>query len=368
MDPWLLGMRIYRQTQDRSVRRLVGAREIGPRGVSRFTVAVLIVASLYAAVPAGAQAPARRYTAEEVVSLLRSGVTESRMLALITDGCVIRGGEADVQAALRRGGASARVLRLAGTLVCPDAPPATAPTTAPPRSTGAGSAPAARFGLGDDQFVLVAAGRFGMGSETGDADERPVHQVTISRAFYLQKTEVTQAQWQAVMGTNPSSFTACGPSCPVERVSWDDVQQFIERLNQATGLQYRLPTEAEWEYAARAGTTGDYGGTGVLSQMGWTSENSGNTLHPVGHKQANAWGLHDMHGNVWEWVQDWYDAGYYARSLGSDPPGPPTGQYRVLRGGSWLNDASNARSANRYNFTPDHRNSSSVGFRLARTP
>jgi formylglycine-generating enzyme required for sulfatase activity len=289
------------------------------------------------------------------------------MLALITDGCVIRGGEADVQAALRRGGASARVLRLAGTLVCPDAPPATAPTTAPPRSTGAGSAPAARFGLGDDQFVLVAAGRFGMGSETGDADERPVHQVTISRAFYLQKTEVTQAQWQAVMGSNPSFHSSCGASCPVEQVSWDDVQLFVQKLNQATGLNYRLPTEAEWEYAARAGTTGDYGGTGVLDQMGWYWNNSGSTPHPAGQKQANAWGLHDMHGNVWEWVQDWYDAGYYARSLGSDPPGPPTGQYRVLRGGSWFFNAIYARSANRNYDAPVDRGSS-IGFRLARTP
>jgi hypothetical protein len=217
-------------------------------------------------------------------------------------------------------------------------------------------------------FSLISAGSFQMGSTNGASDERPVHTVTISRAFYLQKTEVTQAQWQAVMGTNPSYFAACGLQCPVEQVSWDDIQQFLGRLNQATpGVTYRLPTEAEWEYAARAGTTGDYGGSGGLDQMGWYGGNSGSTTHPVRQKQANAWGLYDMHGNVWEWVQDWYSGTYYTVSPPTDPTGPASGQYRVLRGGSWYYVAYYARSASRFFNNPSSR-LNLYGFRLARTP
>jgi formylglycine-generating enzyme required for sulfatase activity len=217
-------------------------------------------------------------------------------------------------------------------------------------------------------FVLINPGSFLMGSTNGDSDERPVRTVTLTRAFRLQTTEVTQGQWQAVMGSNPSFFTNCGPTCPVEQVSWDDVQQFLARLNaQDPGKGYRLPTEAEWEYAARAGTTGDFGGNGVVTDMGWIKDISGGRPQPVGQKRANAWGLHDLHGNVWEWVQDWFASDYYERGVNTDPPGPATGNRRVVRGGSWSGIAVNARSASRDDPFPDSRYSN-IGFRLARTP
>lgn len=219
----------------------------------------------------------------------------------------------------------------------------------------------------DDLFILVPAGSFQMGSTDGVGDERPVHTVKITRPFYLGRTEVTQGQWKAVMGVNPSSFSACGDDCPVERVSWDDVQEFIARLNAANpGAGYRLPTEAEWEYAARAGTTGDYGGTGVLDEMGWYADNAGDGTHPVAQKLPNAWGFYDMHGNVSEWVQDWYSETYYSTSPTEDPQGPPTGTMRVIRGGGWRSLANGCRSAHR-NYTPTTPRSFGDGFRLART-
>jgi len=224
-------------------------------------------------------------------------------------------------------------------------------------------------GFGPEQFALIPAGDFRRGSSDGNRDERPVHLVRVSGAFYMQKTEVTQGQWRQVMGTNPSHFSSCGDRCPVEQVSWDDVQEFIRRLNEMTGETHRLPTEAEWEYAARAGTTGAYGGEGealaVLERMGWYAGNAGNTTQPVARKFPNAWGLFDMHGNVWEWVQDWY--GEYSSGWGRDPSGPRDGVSRVIRGGSWQNVASAARSATRGYAVPTNLYIS-VGFRLVRTP
>jgi formylglycine-generating enzyme required for sulfatase activity len=218
------------------------------------------------------------------------------------------------------------------------------------------------------RFVRVRAGTFAMGSASGDRDEQPVHRVTLTRDYLLQATEVTQGQWRALMGRNPSYFADCGDNCPVESVSWDDVQTFLQALNrQDPGKGYRLPTEAEWEYAARAGTTGDYGGTGRLDEMGWYLDNSGGRPQPVGRKAPNAWGLYDMHGNVWEWVNDWYGAAYYSAGPPADPLGPRYGSYRVLRGGSWYGSAYRARSANRVTDTPSFRDGS-YGFRLARTP
>lgn len=226
------------------------------------------------------------------------------------------------------------------------------------------------IGFGDDQFVLIPAGSFQMGSENGAADEEPVHTVNITQPFYLQKTEVTQGQWLEVMGSNPSAFKACGNTCPVERVSWEAIQTFILALNAANpGANYRLPTEAEWEYAARAGTTGDYGGTGNLDEMGWYDANSGRKTVFVGFKQPNAWGLYDMHGNVFEWVLDWYSADYYGVSPENDPQGPPEGTRRVIRGGSVDQNAGQARSANRQNSNPSSPGFTIYyGFRLARTP
>jgi formylglycine-generating enzyme required for sulfatase activity len=217
------------------------------------------------------------------------------------------------------------------------------------------------------QFALIPAGEFQMGSANGANDERPVRTVRISKPFYLGIYEVTQGQWEAVMGNNPSQFKG-DASRPVERVSWEEVQQFIDKLNaREGGTKYRLPTEAEWEYAARAGSTTAYSFGDDSSQLGkyaWFEGNAGNTTHPVGKLQPNAWGLYDMHGNVWEWVQDWY--GKYAAEPVTDPQGPASGSDRVIRGGGWGHVAGFCRSAYRLHGAPGGR-SDSLGFRLLRT-
>jgi formylglycine-generating enzyme required for sulfatase activity len=218
----------------------------------------------------------------------------------------------------------------------------------------------------DMAFVLVPAGTFQMGDQFGDGngDELPVHSVTITHAFYLGRHEVTQAQWRAVLGTDPSNHASCD-SCPVEQVSWDMAQQFIAALNAASGQAgctigsgcYRLPTEAEWEYAAKGGPTpGDgteWAGSNAVGTVAWYSVNSGSATHPVGRKAANGLGLYDMSGNVWEWVQDWWSGSYYSTSPSTDPGGPATGTYRVLRGGSFPYDAGECRVANRALDYPD---------------
>jgi formylglycine-generating enzyme required for sulfatase activity len=208
-------------------------------------------------------------------------------------------------------------------------------------------------------LVLIRPGTFLMGSEKGFDDEKPVHEVTISQPFYLGKYEVTQAQWKAVMGSNPSGFK--GATLPVEQVSWEDCQEFIEKLNSKGIGTFRLPTEAEWEYACRAGTTGDYAGN--LDEMAWYETNSGKTTHPVGTKKANPWGLYDMHGNVWEWCQDWY--GDYPTGAVQDPAGAAGGSARVNRGGSWNDNAGDCLSASRLWYSPSLR-IYDLGFRLVR--
>ncbi len=193
------------------------------------------------------------------------------------------------------------------------------------------------------EMVRVPAGKFTMGSpaseEGHDDDESPQHEVSIS-SFYMSKYEVTQLQWRAVaqlpkvridLPSNPSNFK--GDDLPVEQVSWEEAVEFCARLSQATGKSYRLPTEAEWEYAARAMTTGPYAGS--LDSMAWYASNSGQTTHPVGTKQPNGFGLYDMHGNVWEWCNDWYSENYYFQSPSADPTGPAPGSHRVIRGGGW---------------------------------
>ena len=216
------------------------------------------------------------------------------------------------------------------------------------------------------EFVLIPAGTFMMGSTSGDPDEKPIHQVTLSNAFYLGKTEVTQAQWQAIMGTNPSLFKG-DPKRPVEQVWWDDVQAFIKKLNEKEGgSAYRLPTEAEWEYAARAGSTTafSYGDDPTtLGQYAWYKENSAEQTHPVAQLKPNPWGLYDMHGNVWEWVQDWY--GRYDTASVTSPTGPSSGTHRSRRGGGWNNLSKYCRSANRYSVT-GYRDDF-LGFRLVRS-
>ncbi|QXE91380.1 formylglycine-generating enzyme family protein [Geomonas subterranea] len=222
-------------------------------------------------------------------------------------------------------------------------------------------------------LVEVKGGTYQQGDtfDTGGEDEKPVHQVTVSD-FYLGKFEVTQGQWKAVMKTNPSHFQ--GDSLPVENVSWDDAQFFIKRLNKLTGKKYRLPTESEWEYAARSGGGDKYAGTSKgldketkeneLADYAWYDMNSGGQTHAVGVKKPNALGIHDLSGNVWEWVQDRYAADYYAKSATENPQGPETGQDRVRRGGGWTSSERGVRNTFRYGDFANARNDF-VGFRLA---
>jgi formylglycine-generating enzyme required for sulfatase activity len=219
------------------------------------------------------------------------------------------------------------------------------------------------------RFVLIPAGNFCMGSASGEEDEKPVHLVTFSRAFYMGKYEVTQDEWQTVMGGNPMPKQCL--NCPVALVSWLDTQIFIKKLNESDNeFWYRLPTEAEWEYACRAGTAGDY--AGKLSKMAWYFETSGTKAHPVGGKQPNAWGLADMHGNVWEWCQDWYHETYYgAPNDGSAWLEGGEQIYRVARGGSWTDDAKfgSMRSAFRgLKYQAPQTLSVLIGFRLVVVP
>ena len=185
-------------------------------------------------------------------------------------------------------------------------------------------------------------------------DEKSVHQVTLTNDYYMGKYEVTQALWKAVMGSNPSNFK--GDYLPVEMVSWDDCQEFIGKLNSMTGRKFRLPTEAEWEYAARGGKKSrscQYSGSSNIADVAWYKDNSGNKTHPVGTKQANELGFYDMTGNVWEWCQDWYYS--YVSSSQTNPRGAVSGSYRVYRGGSWYYNARCCRSSCRFYVTPDCR-------------
>ena len=239
------------------------------------------------------------------------------------------------------------------------------------------------------EFVLIPEGSFEMGSNNGEADEKPVHQVRISQPFYMGKYEVTIGEylkycretnrnWPEWLEVGSTYHIRSGGNAfykpfvsdseqdrrPIVGVSWNDAVAYCEWLSRKTGETYRLPSEAEWEYACRAGTTGEYAGN--LDEVGWYSGNSDGKTHSVGQKSPNGWGLYDMHGNVWEWCQDWYEEGYYGKSPGSDPTGPSRGSNRVTRGGGWFNTAPSCRTANRYRATPAYR-SNDLGFRLLRT-
>jgi formylglycine-generating enzyme required for sulfatase activity len=218
------------------------------------------------------------------------------------------------------------------------------------------------------ELVLVPAGTFLMGSPHGEdgrtEDEEPRHEAVITRPFYIGKYAITQAEWQAMMGSAPSFFK--GDNRPVENVSWDDCQAFCGALSQKTGRVVRLPTEAEWEYSCRAGTGTAYSFGDSSERLGgyaWYGDNSGSETQPVGGKQPNSWGLHDMHGNVWEWCSDWYDETFYVRSPKLAPRGASSGNYRVLRGGSWLYYPWGCRSAVRLRYLPACR-SCLVGLRV----
>jgi formylglycine-generating enzyme required for sulfatase activity len=220
-------------------------------------------------------------------------------------------------------------------------------------------------------MVAIPTGSFTMGSpssETGrSSDEGPLHIVIIGSALAMSQTPVTQGQWKAVMGNNPSLFWTCGDDCPVEYVSWYDVQEFIARLNTKTGKKYRLPSESEWEYACRAGGQQLYCGSDDILEVAWHDANSEGRSHAVGRKKPNAFGLFDMSGNVWEWVQDCYHGSYDRAPANGDAwTGSDVCPSRVLRGGSWSSTARNSRAARRAKNTPEVQ-SSYNGFRLART-
>lgn len=205
------------------------------------------------------------------------------------------------------------------------------------------------------KMIKVDGGTYMMGSNDGDSDEKPVHSETVA-TFQIGETEVTQALWKAVMGSNPSNFV--GDNLPVEQVSWDDCQTFIKKLNQLTGKTFRLPTEAEWEYAARGGQKSNgyvYSGSNNIGDVAWYTSNSGSKTHLVAQKKANELGLYDMSGNVWEWTSDYYSSNYSSSRNSSD---------RVFRGGSWYYNASCCRSAYRNHYAPGNRNNR-IGLRLA---
>jgi formylglycine-generating enzyme required for sulfatase activity len=234
------------------------------------------------------------------------------------------------------------------------------------------------------EMMLIPPGTFQMGCSASQqygclSGENPVHTVTLTNAFYMGRYEVTQAQWQARMGSNPSNFQSASsevpaaqvPNRPVEKVSWNTIQGFLAQ----TGM--RLPTEAEWEYAYRAGTptafhgyTGNLSGTNddnLVGNIAWYNANSNGQTRPVGGKLANGYGLHDMSGNVWEWVNDWWSSSYYSSSPQNNPTGPASGVYRVVRGGSWSGITSILRASGRNGSTPGYAYHY-VGFRVARAP
>ena len=216
--------------------------------------------------------------------------------------------------------------------------------------------------INEPDMVTVQGGRFAMGGNENN-NEKPIHNVTL-RSFKIAKYETTVAQWQKVMGSNPLGRKDC-MDCPATGAGWDDVQTFIKKLNTLSGKNYRLPTEAEWEYAARGGTKSkkfEYAGSNDINAVAWTSANSGSNTHPVGQKEANELGLYDMSGNVFEWCNDWYDENYYGKSPENDPKGPATGSHRVIRGGNWASEPAISRVAYRITVQIGY---SAIGFRLA---
>jgi formylglycine-generating enzyme required for sulfatase activity len=264
--------------------------------------------------------------------------------------------------------ARANVARLSVASVAPASP--TMNTVQPQFAPQASPKPSNVFKDCPDcpEMVVIPASSFIMGGNDS-ADEKPPHKVTI-RSFALARTEVTQGYWKSVMGSNPSRFNQCGDDCPVENVSWDDIQVFIQRLSVKTDKIYRLPSEAEWEYAARSGNAGNWSfgnDESLVGQHAWHSANSGDKPHAVAGKQPNPWGLFDMHGNVWEWVEDCFHGSYSVAPMdGSAWTTMCSNDNRVLRGGSWVSAPALLRSGYRLRSSPDSR-SGNFGFRLART-
>lgn len=219
--------------------------------------------------------------------------------------------------------------------------------------------------IGCPEMVIIPAGSFDMGVEIGNSNEKPLHRVTIGNSFAMGKTEVTQGQWKAIMKSNPSNFQNCGDNCPVENVSWSDAQDFIKKLNEKTGKQYRLPNEAEWEYACLAGNKLEFCGSDNIDSIAWYDSNSAETTHPVASKQPNAFGLYDMSGNVWEWVQDSFHQTYSDAPIdGSE--WKSDSDLRVLRGGSYYNKSQFLHSYGRIRYLAEYKKSMN-GFRVAKS-
>ena len=218
------------------------------------------------------------------------------------------------------------------------------------------------------QFVFIKGGCYEMGDTfgDGDVDEKPVDAVCVDD-FYLASHEVTQGQWKTVMQKDPSYFVELEDHFPVENMSWMDVQEFMEKLNKQTGRRYRVPTEAEWEYAAKSGGKKEkYAGTSrenEVDQFAWYERNSQGRTQPVGRKRPNGLGLYDMSGNVFEWCSDWYEKEYYRNNPKNNPKGPSGGTHRVVRGGSWASNGWNVRTANRGHISPPGRRYD-IGFRV----
>jgi formylglycine-generating enzyme required for sulfatase activity len=218
--------------------------------------------------------------------------------------------------------------------------------------------------LTEPDMVLVEGGTYAMGSNTGVKNERPVHNITLN-TFYIAKYETTQQLWQQVMGTNPSYFKNC-PSCPVEEITPGQVDEFIDKLNEITGKHYRLPTEAEWEYAAMGGnkTKGyRYSGSDSLFDVAWTRDNGDNKTHMVGLLKPNELGLYDMSGNVWELCADWWNPNYYKKTGSSNPVNTKPAVFRCARGGSWRSGEERCYNKARNRNVPDHHKQN-CGFRL----
>lgn len=350
-----------------------GALEVSsdPAGLAVEVVSVRLAATGLAAVRRTSQTPAALAglpVGEYEVTLRREGWPEAKRRVKIE-----RGGNASARAdftsgspQMNRDHAATEVpgsgRRLAETPPTP-AEPAPGPV-APKPDPGLWTIPDPKL-----ELRAIPGGSFRMGSAAGDTDERPVTEVTLL-SFWLGRTEVTQAQWQALMGGNPSGRK--GDTLPVTRVSWDEALEFCRQLTEREraagrlppGFAYTLPTEAQWEYACRAGTSGDYAGS--LSEFGWYAPNSSRQTQPVGTKRANHWGLHDMHGNVFEWCLDWYEARLPGEPV-RDPSGPRTGANRVVRGGAWNSDPELCRSSSR-NGNPPEARADVLGFRVALTP
>ena len=219
------------------------------------------------------------------------------------------------------------------------------------------------------KLVLIPAGEFLMGAESAYEDQAPIHRVRITRPFYMSATEVAQQQYVAVMGSISAIFK--GDNHPAERASWPNAMEFCKRLSARAGVEVRLPTEAEWEYACRAGTETQYyfgSDPKALDAYGWNAENCGGRTRPVGQKKPNAWGLHDMYGNLSEWCSDWYAADYYSNSPVDDPSGPAEGKFRVSRGGCWITEPEICCSAHRDWILPRVAYDPHFGFRVVVSP